>query len=282
MFTRSLLLVRPPHAQSRHLPGARPSAHPAPRLGVLAVVVLVAAISPLTSAPPAGASPSSDPSGPPADPSPRLASSAPKVDQPAPTPTADWMTVQRLIDESSDGDTLVIPAGTYIVEKPVSIKDRKGLTLTSASQASILLTDTDAPVVLIEGSSGITLSNLLLRHLEPQQEYTCHGAVVEVENSTNVVISNCILNGSGAIGVSARGASDLEIANCIIEENSFMAFVLIQVDDVLIRANIIRDNAGLMQLNGVRFMEMRDNLIHGNGGYWSDDKEERRPGLRLR
>lgn len=180
------------------------------------------------------------------------------------------ISLQGLIDAAADGESVAVPAGRYVLTEPLVIRGRQGLTVAFGPPAEVLLTDPNRDVVRIEDSAGITLRGALVRHLEPLAEYQCHGAVVEVSRSETVTIDDCTLNGSGAIGVSARQVRDLTIQHCVIERNSFNALCLTDCSGVRVFDCVIRANANFLQADGLNDVEFSGNVIHDNGGYWRE------------
>ncbi len=185
--------------------------------------------------------------------------------------------LQALIEETPDGGELFIPYGRYRLAEGLLIKGRKHLTITARTGTWIYVEDPNAHVIAVQDSQDIEIRNLSLQHWEPLEEYECHGSVVQVENSVAVRIHNSVLDGCGAIGVNARESRDLQVTHCLIRNNSFNAFYLSGVDDVKVFSNVIRDNANFMQAHEVEGMEMRENRIQDNFGYWAR-RSSRAPG----
>ena len=209
-----------------------------------------------------------------------LSGIAPASDGRYPTPEVDLplkdINLQQLVNEAPDGSVVAIPLGRYVLSKSLTIARRKKLHLAFAPGTQLRVTDTDTAVILIEDCHDLKISGVRARHVEPLPEYECHGAVLSIHDSTNVVIDNCELNGCGAIGVSAR-KSTLSVMNCHIHHNSFNALYFSECE-ALVVGNIIEHNASTFQAYKCGEIIWSDNLIQNNGGYW---RETRKPGLRL-
>jgi hypothetical protein len=186
--------------------------------------------------------------------------------------------LQAQIDAAKDGAVVRIPRGRYVLDKGLVVKGRKKLTLKGDGRAQVLVKDVNSFVLQVRDSESIRVENLHLRHLKPLKEYACHGDVIEVRNARKVVIDNCDLDGCGAVGVAAWNSSELTVRHCHIRRNSFNAFCLSECKDVLFHACVIEDNANLCQSYNVDGLELSDNLIRRNGGYWR--KKDPAPGLR--
>lgn len=110
------------------------------------------------------------------------------------------------------------------------------------------------------------------------EEYECHGAVLRIKDSEYVKIINCELNGCGAIGVAGYNSKNIIVRNCFIHHNSFNAFYFQGCAKVIIQSSIIEDNANFIQMYDIESLEMRDNVLRRNGGYWSESDPN--PGLK--
>ncbi|MBI9102691.1 MAG: right-handed parallel beta-helix repeat-containing protein [Spirochaetales bacterium] len=185
--------------------------------------------------------------------------------------------IQELIDQTPNGGVAFIPYGEYIIDEGLRIVGKSGIILRTDAGTRILLDDTNQDVLAISGSSDVRLENLYLRHLIPREDYACHGSVVSIGYSPNVVIINCELNGCGAIGVSSYESDGLIIRNCYIHSNSFNAFYFNRASNVKIHSSIIENNGNMMQSLYSSGLEMSDNIIRNNGGYWEEQIYE--PGL---
>ena len=176
--------------------------------------------------------------------------------------------LQTLIDETPDHQTLRITKGSYIINKGLMIKGRVGLSVIAEPGTMILLTDLDQDVLTIADSKEIRLYNVLLKHVTPLKTYKCHGSVVRIDNAQDITIANSELNGCGAVGISAQKTKNLTIEHCYIHNNTFNALYLSNIQGVNLWSNVIVDNANAMQLYDVSDMQMSDNILERNTGYW--------------
>lgn len=186
--------------------------------------------------------------------------------------------LQTLIDNTPDGGTVVIPAGKHVIDTPLNIEGRSGLTLKGEGNCKIYLTDLWKNVLIVTNSTSIKLEGLYLSHLKPLKEYQCNGGVVLLSNSQKLVVDNCELEGSGTIGIKGYQIKDLKVTHCYIHDNTFNAFYFHDAREVLIHECRIEDNANMIQSYKLDGFEMSDNLIKNNGGYWRDKGNN--PGLR--
>ena len=186
--------------------------------------------------------------------------------------------LQEMIDKTSDGGIVTIPEGKYVIDEPLRIEGRNGLTIRGKRECKILLTDVWKDVLMVINSNSIKIEGLYLSHLKPLKEYQCNGGVILLNNTKQVLIYNCELEGSGTIGVRGTTIKNLEVSHCYIHDNTFNAFYFNEADEVLIQNCVIENNANLIQSYDLDGFVMSDNLIKNNGGYWR--KKGKNPGLK--
>jgi hypothetical protein len=191
-------------------------------------------------------------------------------------PVIENVDLQALIDRAEDGDTITISTGTYVIEDGLVISGREGLTILCESPVNVFCRDTNDDVLTIMSSSGITLAGGRLRHLEPLDEYICHGGVVRVAEASDVLVYRCELDGCGAIGASIRSSQNVHIHQCHVHDNSFAAFYIDDSDEVKITDCRIVDNMTMLAnyARGDQSLEMWGNTITNNTGYWEQTRDE--------
>tara|TARA_B110000285_G_C15100434_1_gene604693 strand:+ start:1166 stop:1822 length:657 start_codon:yes stop_codon:yes gene_type:complete len=186
--------------------------------------------------------------------------------------------LQKMVDNIPDGGILSIPEGKYVIDEPLRIDARNGLTLRGDGKCEIFLTDVWKNVMIVSNSNSIRIEGIYLSHLKPLKEYQCNGGVISLINTKKILIDNCELEGSGTIGVSGKSIENLEISHCYIHDNTFNAIYLSNASEVLIKNCVIENNANLIQSYNLDGFEMSDNLIRNNGGYWREKGAN--PGLK--
>ncbi len=190
----------------------------------------------------------------------------------------DTVSLQEQIDAATRSGIhqLIIPAGEYVLPKGLAIRDANNFALEGSGDVRILVANTDDSVISIAGSANVRLSNLYLSHLKPRPDYECHGPVLAIEKCANVTVLESELHGCGALGVKAISVAGLVVRWCNIRKNTFNAFYLSRCRTVKVIGNRIEDNANMMAAYEVDDLQMSDNLIQRNGGYWQPKVE--RPG----
>ncbi|MEL6497914.1 MAG: right-handed parallel beta-helix repeat-containing protein [Planctomycetota bacterium] len=176
--------------------------------------------------------------------------------------------VRDILRTAEGNQTARIPRGRYVGDFGVKVSDRHGLTIECEPGVEILVRDTESYVLLIEHCEKVTVSGGLWRHVVPQRGYTCHGPVVAIEDSQDIRIEDAVLDGCGAIGVSAAKSSDIAVERCLVTHNTFTAFYLESCDGFEIFDSIIRDNGGFLSAYRTSALEMSGNVIGDNGGHF--------------
>lgn len=184
---------------------------------------------------------------------------------------APWRTLdlQALIDHAPHAGEVYVPYGRYRLKEGLKIRGRERITLTARTGTWIYVDDPHAHVISIEGSKDIQIRNLSLQHWEPLEVYECHGSVVHIQNSERVFIYNSVLDGCGAVGVYAQDSQEVQVTHCLIRNNSFNALYLARLKGVQLFSNVIHDNGNFMQAYDVEDIEMRENEVRDNFGYWA-------------
>ena len=195
---------------------------------------------------------------------------------PSASPTAspfiqtDNTPLQPIIDDAPTNgpQTITLPAGRHVLHKGLVIDGRDSLTLIVPSGTEILVDDVNAHVLTISNSTNISIQGGLWQHLKPLTTYQCHGSVLWITHSSDIVVQHATLRGCGAVGVNAHNVNRLTVKSCAVLNNTFNGFYLDRCVEVRIWDNIIENNANTLQAERLFDLEMSGNLIRNNGGYW--------------
>lgn len=185
-----------------------------------------------------------------------------------------------IIMDSTAGDTINIPCDTYINSSTLSLIGLHDICIRFEPGTQVLLDDVYREVLELNKCSDILILNGFFRHVDPLEEYDCHGGVISIDSCSNITIDNCTVSGCGAIGIWIDGSENIEIRHCLIEDNSFTAFHLSSFNDLDIDHCVIRNNGRLFYSSTRQELvdlRMRNNFIHDNNTYFCDDEI---PGLR--
>ncbi|MCD4774525.1 MAG: right-handed parallel beta-helix repeat-containing protein [Candidatus Aegiribacteria sp.] len=185
-----------------------------------------------------------------------------------------------IIMDSDFGDIIDIPYDTYITSSTLSLVGLNDVCIRFEPGTQVLLDDIYNNVLELNNCSNVRIQGGFFRHVDPLEEYDCHGGVISIYNCSNITIDNCTLSGCGANGILISGSENTEIRHCLIEDNSFTAFYFISFNDLEIDHCVIRNN-GRLFYSSTRHelvnLRMSNNFIHDNNTYFCDYEI---PGLR--
>ena len=193
---------------------------------------------------------------------------------------ASFPSFQKLVDEAKEGSTLIPPAGTYagpvVIDKPLIIDGKNGVTIDGGGKASVIRLNTD----------GATLQNLRLTHSGESANEIDSG--VQVRGNYNVIKDNVIDN--CLFGVDLQQSSNNVVKRNTISSldrfelgqkgdsvrlwysfnNKIIDNVTFNVRDMVVwysADNIIKGNTGRDSRYSLHFMYSRYNLVEDNKYY---------------
>ena len=196
------------------------------------------------------------------------------------TSNSVYPSFQALVDAAKEGSTLTPPAGTYagpvVIDKPLVIDGKNGVTIDAGGNGSVIRLNTD----------GVTLQNLHLTNSGESANDIDSG--VQVRGSYNVikdnVIDNCLfgvdlqqsknnivkrntISSKDKFGLGQKGDS---VRLWYSFNNQIIDNVTFNVRDMVVwysADNIIRGNTGRDSRYSLHFMYSRYNLVENNKYY---------------
>ena len=179
------------------------------------------------------------------------------------------LSLQAAIDQASYGDTVLLHDGTYTSDRSILVESKQGVTIRGDGEVWIICTDVYENVLTISYSESVKLAYVKARHEEWLTEYECHGAVVQIDESSDVTLYECELNGSGAIGVSVQFSGSVTVSACYIHSNSYAGVYLYDVATVKLFNNVIEYNRSFIDAYSVEQLEMEGNWISDNDEWFA-------------
>ena len=175
--------------------------------------------------------------------------------------------LQEAINQARSGTTIRVGEGIYKTDSALSIRGKRDLLVEGDGEVWIICRDVYQNVIEISDCTAVELRGIAAKHEEPLDEYECQGAVISITGSSGVEISDCELNGSGAMGVSIDNSQDVIVSGCVIQYNSYTAVYLYRAGPVSITHNRVFDNATTLQAYDSSGVEVYGNVIANNHPY---------------
>ncbi len=196
------------------------------------------------------------------------------------TNNQQYPSFQKLIDDAKEGDTITPPKGIYsgpvVIDKPLVIDGKNGVTIDAGGKGTVILLDTD----------GATIKNLHLTHSGESANDIDSG--VQVRGNYNVIKDNII--DDCLFGVDLQQSSNNVVKRNTISsldrfelgqkgdsvrlwysfKNKIIDNITFNVRDMVVwysADNTIKGNTGRDSRYSLHFMYSRYNLVEGNKYY---------------
>lgn len=141
-----------------------------------------------------------------------------------PTVTFSQSVLQRLINETKDGDTLYIEKNDYVSDNSITLTGRKQLTLFFEEGSTVTCTSKFQDIFVLQKCSDIQFYNGTYRHIVPV-DADCYGSAFYVFESDNIHITNVDIVNNGVQGIFTQNVFELELTNCLIRNNTASAYL---------------------------------------------------------
>ena len=164
-----------------------------------------------------------------------------------------FATPQQAIDEVSDGDSILIRAGTYEFNGSIELWGHSDIWIFGEEGSKLICNSQIDNVMWIINSDRITISGLSATHTEPTEDQRCYGNVFGIDGCNDITIENCEINGCGAIGVYTNLVDGIVLRNNFIHDNTICA-VLHYGHNLMMESNYLEG------------LTMEGNTILNNGG----------------
>ncbi len=148
--------------------------------------------------------------------------------------------LEKAIATAEDGALIELKNQIYKTEEPLTIENKKNLTI-DGKGATFICQSVTSDVIAITDCEKIILKNIVATHIDPEGPLGCTGNVIHIEKSSDILITDSELNGSGIIGVVAYNTDELKIINNHIHKNSQYSILYIG-PSVTIEGNTFENN----------------------------------------
>lgn len=171
-------------------------------------------------------------------------------------------TIQAAINSASDGDVIVIPAGTY--PEQISISGFYKLTITGAGPGATIIDGTGLTgnLVNIDYSQKVTLKNLTTDGAAGSSSIQAN---INVVNSANINIMNCSIENSNQFGALMAFTVNGKVKGCLIQNNQVGVFLISSVKCSIMTSEITSNTVDGISLGLTHNTKITKNRITNNG-----------------
>jgi len=159
--------------------------------------------------------------------------------------SGNYLLLQEAIRLAGSGDEIIILPGTYASEDIIEITNKSDLTITGRGEVNLFMEHQYKMVMYINNSHNITVRNIRMRHTNPPEDSYCTGEVVLIEDSSDINLVLCEIDGCGLYGVRIWYSDDIVIEGCHIHHNRNAALDADTVNGLSLIQNTITRNGDL-------------------------------------
>lgn len=171
--------------------------------------------------------------------------------------------IQKIIDNAQPGDTILFTGNQYTminlaINKPLNIISTVGTEVYSCEMMIPCGSDELTAFSFYGGASGTNLTGFNIHNNNA-------GYAVNINNTTNILISNCSMSSLGGIGLNIRDSQNIRINNNTLY-SSATGIKLNNSSSSIITNNIIKNNDenGILFASNVSNTLIRSNNISSN------------------
>lgn len=173
--------------------------------------------------------------------------------------------IQAAIDSATAGDEILIRRGTY--NEAIVIDGKENITIRGEGEAWLKVPTGD--IITIRNSSGIALFNIKGIHDTRDEYFACETSdVLDIVHSKNIIVAQCLLDGSGQIGLTGYHVEGLLVSHTIVQNCIFGGIVLENCANVTLQYNlIIAQKAAVdkgMDCIGLSLVSSKDVVVNHN------------------
>ncbi len=148
--------------------------------------------------------------------------------------------LEKALENGGSNIVITLQKGLYNLAHPIVIEGMSNLVI-NGNGAELKLAALQDHVMVIKDCHNIKITDLKAHHTKPEGPVGCTGNVIMIEGGSDIEIRNCILNGSGLVGIAAYNTKNLKVVGCRIVENSRYP-IIYQGPELTLKGNIFEDN----------------------------------------
>lgn len=151
--------------------------------------------------------------------------------------------IQTAIDSATAGDEILIRRGTY--NESITIDGKEDITI--RGEGDVWLKIPTGDIIVVRNSSGIALINLKGIHETRDEYFGCETSdVMDIVFSKNIIVAQCLLDGSGQIGLTGYQIDGLFVSHSLVQNCIFGGITLESCTDVTLQYNLIVSQKGAL------------------------------------
>jgi len=140
----------------------------------------------------------------------------------------------------ASGASVKLKQGDYLLAGTVVLDGKQDITI-DGNGSTLTVNSLSDHVIHVAKCSNIRLINFKATHIEPSGPVGCTGNVLLLENSSDILVEGCDLNGSGIVGIAAYNVDNLRVQKNHIHENSEYS-IIFQGPSLLLTDNLFEKN----------------------------------------
>jgi parallel beta-helix repeat protein len=140
----------------------------------------------------------------------------------------------------ASGASVKLKQGDYLLDETILLDGKRNITI-DGNGSTLTVNSLSDHVIHVANCSNIRLINFKATHIEPSGPVGCTGNVLLLENSSDVLVEGCDLNGSGIVGIAAYNVGNLRVQKNHIHENSEYS-IIYQGPSLLLVDNLFEKN----------------------------------------
>ena len=140
----------------------------------------------------------------------------------------------------TSGTSVKLKQGDYLLDETILLDGKQDITI-DGNGSTLTVNSLSNHVIHVANCSNIRLINFKATHIEPSGPVGCTGNVLLLENSSDILVEGCDLNGSGIVGIASYNVDNLRVLNNFIHENSEYS-IIYQGPSLLLDGNIFEEN----------------------------------------
>ncbi|MEL7423360.1 MAG: right-handed parallel beta-helix repeat-containing protein [Bacteroidota bacterium] len=144
------------------------------------------------------------------------------------------------LNNLASGSSVKLATATYTLDQVIMLNGKQNITI-DGNGSTLIMNSLSENVIHLTGCTNIRLLNFKATHIEPRGPTGCTGNVLYMDDSSEVLVQGCDLNGSGIVGIAAYNVDNLQVKDNYIHENSEYS-IIYQGPSILLTDNTFENN----------------------------------------